>query len=100
MNGGASWIVKQMLQLIGGRSSFADYEFADKRISQEAKVMYVLIRPAALKDKTGNRKYHVFKADGTFARPVEKEDVALFPFDALESYHCDSKGGFGLLRRN
>ena len=49
---GASWIVKQMLQLIGGRSSFADYEFADKRISQEAKVLYVLIRPAALKDKT------------------------------------------------
>ena len=54
--GGTSWVVKQMLQLIGGRSSFADYERADARISGEGEVPYVLVRPAALKEKRGNGK--------------------------------------------
>jgi putative NADH-flavin reductase len=44
--GGTSWTVKCMLQMIGGRSSFADYERADARISREEVVPYVLVRPA------------------------------------------------------
>ena len=94
--GGSSWIVKQMLQMIGGRASFADYERADARISHETNVPYVLIRPAALKEKPGNGKYRVFQGDGTFARPIAKEDVATFLFDALESDQWDGTGGFQL----
>lgn len=94
--GGTSWIVKQMLQMIGGRASFADYERADARISHETNVPYVLIRPAALKEKPGNGKYRVFQGDGTFARPIAKEDVTTFLFDALESDQWDGTGGFQL----
>jgi len=94
--GGTSWVVKQMLQLIGGRSSFADYERADARISGEGEVPYVLVRPAALKEKRGNGKYRVFKGDGTFARPIAKEDLAEFLFDAISSNQWDGRGGFQL----
>ena len=94
--GGTSWFVKQMLQLIGGRRSFADYERADARISSQGEVPYVLVRPAALKEKPGNRKYRVFQGDGTFARPIAKEDVATFLFDALEIDEWNCKGGFQL----
>ena len=94
--GGTSWVVKQMLQLIGGRSSFADYERADSRISLEGKVPYVLVRPAALKEKSGNGKYRVFQGDGTFARPMAKEDVAEFLLDAISSNQWDGRGGLQL----
>ena len=94
--GGTSWVVKQMLQLIGGRSSFADYERADARISGEGEVPYVLVRPAALKEKRGNGKYRVFQDDGTFARPIAKEDLAEFLFDAISSNQWDGRGGFQL----
>lgn len=94
--GGTSWVVKQMLQLIGGRSSFADYERADARISGEVEVPYVLVRPAALKEKRGNGKYRVFQGDGTFARPIAKEDLAEFLFDAISSNQWDGRGGFQL----
>ena len=94
--GGTSWVVKKMLQLIGGRSSFADYERADARISSEGEVPYVLVRPAALKEKPGNGKYRVFQDDGTFARPIAKEDVAEFLFDAISSNQWDDRGGLQL----
>jgi putative NADH-flavin reductase len=94
--GGSSWIVLQLLRLINGRAGFADYERADARIAREANVPYVLIRPAALKEKPGNGKYRVFQGDGTFARPMAKEDVAAFLFDAVGSDQWDGKGGFQL----
>ena len=94
--GGTSWIVKQMLQMIGGRSSFADYERADARISSEGKVPYVLVRPAVLKEKPGNGKYRVFQGDGTFAWPIAKEDVAEFLLDAISSNQWDGLGGLQL----
>ena len=94
--GGTSWIVLQLLRLINGRAGFDDYERADARIAREANVRYVLIRPAALKEKPGNGKYRTFQEDGTFARPMAKEDGAAFLFDALESDHWDGKGGFQL----
>ena len=94
--GGTSWVVKKMLQLIGGRSSFADYERADARISSEGEVPYVLVRPAALKEKPGNGKYRVFQGDGTFARPIAKEDLAEFLLDAISSSQWDGRGGLQL----
>lgn len=94
--GGSSWIVLQLLRLINGRAGFDDYERADTRIAREANVPYVLIRPAALKEKPGNGKYRVFQGDGTFARPMAKEDVAAFLFDAVGSDQWDGKGGFQL----
>ena len=94
--GGTSWVVKKMLQMIGGRSSFVDYERADARISREEKVPYVLVRPAALKEKPGNGKYRGFHGDGTFARPIAKEDVAAFLLDAISSNHWDGRGGLQL----
>ena len=93
---GTSWVVKQLLQMIGGRAGFADYERADKRIAREANVPYVLIRPAALKEKPGNGKYRVFQGDGTFARPIAKEDVAEFLLDAISSNQWDGHRGLQL----
>jgi len=94
--GGTSWIVKQLLQMIGGRVGFADYERADTRISHEETVPYVLVRPAALKEKPGNGKYRTFQGDGTFARPITKQDVASFLLDAISSNQWNGKGGFQL----
>ena len=94
--GGSSWVVLQLLRLINGRAVFADCERGDARIAREANVPYVLIRPAALKEKPGNGKYRVFQGDGTFARPMAKEDVAAFLFDAVESEKWDGRGGFQL----
>ena len=94
--GGTSWAVLQLLRLINGRAAFEDYERADARIARETQVPYVLIRPAALKEKPGNGKYRVFQGDGTFARPMAKEDVAMFLFDAIGSGEWDGKGGFQL----
>ncbi len=94
--GGSSWIVLQLLRLINGRAVFADYERADARIARETNVPYVLIRPAALKEKPGNGKYRVFQGDGTFARPMAKENVAAFLFDAVESDQWVGNGGFQL----
>ena len=85
-----------MLQMIGGRSSFADYERADARISGEGEVPYVLVRPAALKEKPGNGKYRAFRGDGTFARPIAKEDVAAFLLDAISSNRWDGQRGIQL----
>lgn len=97
--GGSSWIVFQLLRLINGRAGFEDYERADARIASETHVPYVLIRPAALKEKPGNGKYRVFQSDGTFARPMAKEDVAAFLFDAVGSDQWNGKGGFQLAGR-
>ena len=71
--GGTSWVVKQMLQMIGGRSSFADYERADARISREEKVPYVLVRPAALKEKPGNGKYRGFQGCLLYTSPSPRD---------------------------
>jgi len=94
--GGTSWVVMQLLRLINGRAAFSDYERADARIAQETRVPYVLIRPSALQEKPGNGKYRTFKGDGTFARPMAKEDVAVFLLDAVVHDQWDGKGGFQL----
>lgn len=90
--GGTSWVVKQILTMIGGRAGFADYERADSRIAREAVVPRVLVRPAALKEKPGNGKYRAFYGDGTFARPIAKEDVAEFLLAAITTDTWDGGG--------
>ena len=94
--GGSSWLIGLILAMINGRKAWSDYQRADARISGEQTVPYVLIRPAALNDKPGNGSYRVFQSDGTFARPMAKEDVAAFLLDAVASNQWDGKGGFQL----
>jgi len=92
--GGTSWIVKQMLTLIGGKASFADYEKADKRISEEKSVPFVLVRPYALTDKEGKGKYFVTKKqNGTFLKSISRADVAKFILDAVTDSQWDGSPG-------
>ena len=90
--GGSSWLIKQILSMIGGRAGFADYERADACFSRETDVPCVLVRPAALRERPGNGKYRAFRGDGTFARPIAKEDVAAFLLAAIASDRWDGGG--------
>ena len=76
-----------------------DYDRADARISGETKVPYVLVRPSALQEKPGNGKYRVFQGDGTFARPMAKEDVAQFLLDAVSSDQWGRSGRLSIGRQ-
>lgn len=92
--GGTSWIVKQMLTLIGGKASFADYEKADKRISEEKSVPFVLVRPYALTDMEGKGRYYVTKNQkGTFLKSISRADVANFMLDAVTDSQWDGSPG-------
>ena len=94
---GSSWLVKQMLTMIGGREGFQDYERADQRILDETSVPCVLVRPYALTDKPGNGKYNASeKKDGTFMRPIPRADVAKFMVDAVTDQQWDRKPGIQL----
>ena len=91
---GTSWIIKQMLTPIGGKSSFDDYEKADKRISEEKSVPFVLVRPYALTDKEGRGKYYVTKKqNGTFLKSISRADVAKFMLDAVTDDQWDGSPG-------
>ena len=92
--GSTSWIIKQMLMLIGGKASFMDYEKADKRISDEKSVPFVLVRPYALTDKKGQGKYAVTKKqNGTLLKSISREDVATFMLDAIKYNQWDGSPG-------
>ena len=92
--GGTSWIIKQMLILIGGKTSFADYEKADKRISDEKSGPFVLVRPYALTDKEGKGKYFVTKKqNGTFLKSISRADVAKYMLDAVTDPQWDGSPG-------
>ena len=91
---GTSWIIKQILTLIGGKSSFDYYEKADKRISEEKSVPFVLVRPYALTDKEGRGKYYVTKKqNGTFLKSISRADVAKFMLDAVTDDQWDGSPG-------
>ena len=94
--GGTSWLIKMILTMIGGRAGMADYERADARITSERIVPYMLVRPGALREIPGNGKYRVFKGGGTFARPIAKQDVAQFLFDAISDTQWDGDRGVQL----
>lgn len=92
--GGTSWIIKQMLTLFVGKTTFADYEKADKRIREEKTVPFVLLRPYALTDKEGKGKYYVTKKqNGTFLKSISRADVAKFMLDAVTDTQWDGNPG-------
>ncbi len=94
--GGTSWVVKQLLTSIVGKTSIDDYEKADKRIRDEKKVPFILVRPYALTDKDGKGKYYATKKQkGTFMKPIARADVAKFMLDAVSDNQWD--GGPGVL---
>ena len=90
--GGTSWLVKQLLSLIGRRAAFQDYEAADERVRNESSVPCVLVRPAALTDKPGRGTYRATeRTNGTFAKPIPRADVARFLVDAVTDTRWDRK---------
>ena len=92
--GGTSWIIKQMLTLLAGKTSFSDYERADKRVREETSVPFLLVRPYALTDKAGKGKYYVTKEqNGTFLKPISRADVAKFILDAVPNPQWDGNPG-------
>lgn len=93
---GTSWQVKMISILLGGKRTFADYEAADKLISAETTVPYVLVRPTGFTDLPGTGKYTVFRKGGTFARRIARADVAQFLLDATVADTWDGPGGVQL----
>ena len=90
--GGSSWLIKLMLTLIAGKASVDDGEQADKRVREDSKAPFVLVRPYALTDKAGIGNYTLIKGkDGTFARPISREDVALFMLRCVEDDQWDKR---------
>ena len=83
--------------MIGGKSSFDDYEAADKRIREESTVPRLLVRPYGLTDKPGTGEYKIIeKQAGTFAKPISRADVAKFLVNAVEDSTWDSTPGIQL----
>ncbi len=92
--GGTSWLIKGMLFFILGRAGYLDYENADKRIREEDKVPFVLVRPAILKDKPGSGAYRVLKKPSViFPKSIPRADVAKFFLDCLTDKSWDEKSG-------
>jgi len=92
--GGTSWLIKQMLTLIGGKASFADYERADKRVREEKLVPFLLVRPYALTNKPGTGVYFATKRqNGTFLKSISRADVAKFMLDAVVDMQWDGSPG-------
>ena len=95
--GGTSWIIKQVLTLMGGRAGFADYEAADRRIRQQSAIPSVLVRPYALTDKPGRGRYHATgNQNATFLRSISRADVARFLLDAVTDTRWDGRPGVQL----
>ena len=90
--GGSSWLVKFLLQQIGGKVGFADFEKAEKRVLEEKDVPFVAIRPAGLTDKQGKGKYRIInKPTVFFPKFIARIDVAKFFVDCLSDTSFDGK---------
>lgn len=90
--GGSSWLVKFLLQQIGGKEGFADFEKAEKRVLEEKDVPFVAIRPAGLMDKQGKGKYRIInKPTIFFPKFIARADVAKFFVDCLSDTSFDGK---------
>lgn len=88
--GGSSWLVKFLLQQIGGKEGFADFEKAEKRVLEENDVPFVVIRPAVLTDKKGKGKYRVIPNPTVFfPKFISRSDVAKFFVDCLTDTSFD-----------
>lgn len=93
---GTSWIVKMISILMGGGKVFDDYDKADRLISKETIVPYVLVLPTGLTNEPGTGKYTVYKSGGTFAKRIPRADLAQFLFDATSQNTWDGQGGVQL----
>lgn len=90
--GGSSWFVKFLLQQIGGKEGFADFEKAEKRVLEEKDVPFVAIRPAGLTNKQGKGKYRMIdKPSVFFPKFISRSDVATFFVDCLTNTSFDGK---------
>jgi nucleoside-diphosphate-sugar epimerase len=92
--GGSSRFVKFMLQNIGGKAGFNDYEKAEARARarNEKKVPTVVIRPAGLTDKKAKNNYSIInKPTVFFPKFITRFDVAKFFVDCLENTSFDGK---------
>lgn len=90
--GGSSWFVKFILQRIGGKEGFADFEKAERRVLQEKGAPFVVIRPAGLTDKEGKDKYRIIsKPTVFFPKFITRSDVAKFFVSCLTDTSFDGK---------
>ena len=90
--GGSSWFVKFLLQQIGGKEGFNDFEKAEKRVLEEKEVPFVAIRPAGLTDKQGKGKYRIInKPTVFFPKFISRSDVANFFVACLTDTSFDGK---------
>lgn len=90
--GGSSWLVKFLLQKIGGKEGFTDFENAEKRVLQQNNVSFVVIRPAGLTDKQGKGKYSLItKPTVFFPKFISRSDVATFFIDCISNTSHDGK---------
>ena len=90
--GGSSWLVKFLLQKIGGKKGFNDFEKAENRVLGEKKIPFVVIRPAGLTDKQGKGKYQIInKSTIFFPKFISRSDVAKFFVDCLANTSFDGK---------
>ena len=90
--GGSSWLVKFLLQKIGGKEGFTDFENAEKRVLEKKDVSFVVIRPAGLTDKKGKEKYHLItKPTVFFPKFISRSDVAKFFVDCISDTSYDGK---------
>jgi len=90
--GGSSWLVKFLLQKIGGKEGFTDFENAEKRVLEKKNVSFVVIRPAGLTDKKGKGKYSLIsKPTVFFPKFISRSDVAKFFVDCLSNTSYDGR---------
>ncbi|MEM7371937.1 MAG: NAD(P)-binding oxidoreductase [Bacteroidota bacterium] len=90
--GGSSGFVKFLLQLIGGKEGFQVFERAEKRVLEEKKVPFVVIRPAGLTDKDGKGTYRIIdKPTVFFPKFISRSDVATCFVDCLKDTSFDGK---------
>jgi uncharacterized protein YbjT (DUF2867 family) len=90
--GGSSWFVKFLLQRIGGKDGFNDFEKAEKRVLEEKGVPFIAIRPAGLTNKMGKGKYKIIdKPTVLFPKFISRSDVAKFFVDCLTNTSFDGK---------
>lgn len=76
--GGSSFLIGGMLQMIGGKASFEDYEKAEKCVldTDEKEVPYIVVRPYALNDNEA-KGYKVIEGETAhFAWSISRKDVA------------------------
>lgn len=95
--GDSSRLIGKIMEWVGGKSGFADYEAADLRIRTETRVPVTLVRPYGLTDKAGKGTYKATtKVPVTFALPIARADLAKFLLDATTDPRWDGPKGVQL----